>query len=110
MQCRPISAGTGLQQCLATLRPPCIGSCRSVGPADHPVSGTVPELDSLDSRHLSSPASSGRGLVRRHLLVRPLGARPHHALSIRAADDYAGVYGVESNVPSPDISTKPTDA
>src|SRR5262245_9584983 len=61
MQCRPIASGTGLQQCLATLRAPRIGSCWPLGSAHQ-------EPDHPHSLRMSSPASSGRGLMRRHLL------------------------------------------
>ena len=71
MQCHPISAGARLQQCLTTLHPPRIGSCRSVGSADHRLFGALQEPDRLNSRRLGSPAPSRRGLVRRHPFVRP---------------------------------------
>jgi hypothetical protein len=74
MQCRLISVGAGLQQCLASLLPLGIGSRWSVGSADHLLSGTLQEPDCLDCRRLAAPASCGRGLVRRHLFCSRLGA------------------------------------
>src|SRR5215831_16573083 len=108
MQRRLISAGTGLQQRLATLRPPRIGNCRPVDPADHPVAGTLPE-PGLDYRHLQVTSCFWEKPVR-EICLSALGYLTSPHPSVGPAHDHAISAGRVTNVASAHFSTKSTDA